>query len=580
MYYKMPKYPNINDDKFYNRINEIYKRYKISNRRRSMESICIPRKFKLQLPQQFVSEFMNPNTPYNGVLLYMGIGAGKSCSAVRIAEKWKKHKRIVVLVPASLKGNFRNELRSLCAENNYLKPNERQELAKLDPTDEKYIEIIEKSDERIDEYYEIYSYNKFVELTNEKKINLKNALLIIDEVQNIVSEFGSWYSTIYNAIMKAPKDLRIVAMTATPMFNSANEIALTMNLLRLPENLPIGQQFNNKFIVSKQRDNGSYKHTIINLDIFKNLIKGYVSYFRGAPPYVFPKLSIRYIECIMTDNQYYAYKKILGNEDSTMGKKKKKLSQDLNVSDLTNDFYIGTRIISNIVFPQRKLGSAGLNLLTKDKILNNLQQYSVKFFEIMERIQKKSGKILFYSTFNDVGGIKSFVKILEIYGYKNYAHHGTGKHRFAIWSGSEDMVFREEIKAVYNKLSNLNGSQLKILLISPAGKEGLSLTAVRAVHILEPYWNQSRLDQIIGRASRFCSHKDLPEEKRNVKVYIYIAVHPNIEQSIDEYMHELILKKSKIIKTFENAIKESAIDCKLNKNANVYENESDINCEI
>ena len=55
----------------------------------------------------------------------------------------------------------------------------------------------------------------------------------------------------------------------------------------------------------------------------------------------------------------------------------------------------------------------------------------------------------------------------------------------------------------------------------PAIKEGVSLLRVKYVHIIEPYWNLSRLEQVIGRAVRFCSHKDVEEDKRIVKVYIY-----------------------------------------------------------
>ncbi len=200
----MPIYPEITDEDFYERINEIYKKFKVRKDNRDLDDICHPKEFKLQLPQQFLAEFINPKTPYMGVLVYHRIGAGKTCTAVRIAEKWKKYKRIVVVVPASLKGNFRNELRSLCANNNYLKDNERVLLSKLHPSDQKYKDIIAKTDERINEYYEIYSYNKFVDLIKEKKLNLKNTLLIVDEIQNMVSEGGSFYKELYDAIHIAP----------------------------------------------------------------------------------------------------------------------------------------------------------------------------------------------------------------------------------------------------------------------------------------------------------------------------------------------------------------------------------------
>jgi hypothetical protein len=278
-----------------------------------------------------------------------------------------------------------------------------------------------------------------------------------------------------------------------------------------------------------------------------------------------------------------------------MSGKKKEVSKSLNVSDLPNNFYIGTRVISNVVFPNKKINEEGFLSFTNKKIKNNLNKYSCKFFEIMEKINKCNGKVFVYSSFKEFGGIRSFSRVLEAFGYKDYVKNGEGKKRFAIWSGDENISVKEEIRAVYNMKSNLKGTKLKIILGSPSIREGVSLTAVKQVHVLEPYWNQSRLDQVIGRASRFCSHKDLEESQRNVKVYIYVSVPTgynnvsreksnnqvtNREQTIDQYIQHLSIEKDKVIKEFEKAIKEVAIDCALNKKANVHEGEEDIACDV
>jgi superfamily II DNA or RNA helicase len=583
----MPKYPNINDDKFYKKINDIYKEYRIKKDEKTLEDICYPKKYKLQLPQKFLAEFINPKTQYKGILVYHKIGAGKTCAAVRIAEKWKKYKRIIVVVPASLKNNFRGELRSMCADDNYLTKKERDELKKHKPTDKRYKEIIKISDKRIDEHYDIYSYNKFVELAGNKKLKLKNSLLIVDEIQNMVSEDGSFYNALYDIIKKSPEDLRIVLLSATPMFDKPNEIALTMNLLRIPNELPIGRDFDKKFISVKKKKNGDIDYDIINGDVFKKAIKGYVSFFRGAPQVAFPKMSIKYVECEMSDFQYNSYLKLLKQEEKMekkSSKKSKKFINNLDVSDLPNNFYIGTRMISNIVFPNRKVNAQGYKSLTTKKILNNLEKYSCKFFEIMEKIERSSGKIFVYSNFKEYGGIKAFKKVLKAYGYKDYIKYGSGHKRYALWSGDESISIKEEIKSVYNAKDNLKGKQIKILLGSPSIKEGVSLTAVRQVHVMESYWNRSRLDQVIGRASRYCSHKDLNDNSRKVKVYIYVAVVPyrkNKEsfETVDQYIRKLSVGKEKIIKKFEELIKEAAIDCNLNKNSNNDDGNEDIKCD-
>ena len=567
------KYPDIKDNDFYNKINTLYQGYKIPKKKKSFKEICMPQKFELQLPQKFLAEFLNPKTPYKGVLVYHRIGAGKTCTAVRIGEEFKKKRNIIVVLPASLKGNFRTELRSQCAGEEYITNSERKKIANLHPSSDEYKNIIKISDTRIDKYYTIYSYNKFIEHIQNNEIRLKNTLLIIDEIQNMVSEDGTYYTELYKLIKKSPEDLRLVLLSATPMFDKPNELGLTINLLRPDTPFPVGTEFDKKFIKTRKLENGDYKVSTRNLDKFKEIIKGYISFFRGAPEYVFPEMKIKYVKCEMSDFQHASYKAILRNEQKDNSTKKRRVNKNLNVSELPNNFFIGTRYVSNIVFPNKKVGDDGLESFTKLKILNGLEKYSTKFFNIINRIQRSSGKVFIYSSFKEFAGLKSFIKVLEAHGYKNYAGNGEGTKRFAIWSGDEDMNYKEEIKTVFNMPNNLNGSKLKIILGSSSIKEGVSFKGVRQVHIIDPYWNLPRLEQVIGRASRFCSHKDLPEEKRNVKVYIYLSIHESEAETIDQYIYKLSMRKNKLVSEFEKAIKEAAIDCELNYNANISKND-------
>ena len=61
------------------------------------------------------------------------------------------------------------------------------------------------------------------------------------------------------------------------------------------------------------------------------------------------------------------------------------------------------------------------------------------------------------------------------------------------------------------------------MIISSAGAEGISLKGVRQAHIMEPYWNRVRIDQVIGRARRVYSHLELVAEQQNVQVFEYIT---------------------------------------------------------
>ncbi|ANB50782.1 putative ATP-dependent RNA helicase [Powai lake megavirus] len=570
----MSKYINVDDENFYSFINKKYEQYKIPEKQKTFQQICFPKTYEFQIPQKFLAEFINPKTPYKGILVYHRIGAGKTCTAINIAENFKTQKNIMVVLPASLKGNFRSELRSLCAGNKYLSQQQRDQLKILDPASTEYSNIIKKSDELIDKYYTIYSYNKFVDLIKNNSLNLSNTLLIIDEVHNMISETGTYYQSLYETVQNAPDDFRLVIMSATPIFDKPNEIALTMNLLLRDRQLPVGQDFINEFMDIKYNNRGPV-YQVKNMDVFKDYIKGYVSYYRGAPPYVFPKSELFFVRTRMSDFQKDVYKSVAVKES------KKNQVKDYVNNDISNSFFIGTRMISNIVFPNGKTGLKGFESISDDDFdIGTIQIYSPKFLKIFRKIKKCRGTVFVYSNFKEFGGIRSFVRLLEHHKFKNYEYHGTGKRRFAIWSGDQDPSYKEQVKAVFNNRDNEYGDKIKVILGSSSIKEGVSFMRVQEVHIIEPYWNFSRMDQVIGRAIRFCSHKDVEIERQIVKVYIYLAVHPDIKMSIDERMMKMAIDKKIVNHAFEQALKEAAVDCELFKNANIYPGEPEIQCDL
>ena len=77
------------------------------------------------------------------------------------------------------------------------------------------------------------------------------------------------------------------------------------------------------------------------------------------------------------------------------------------------------------------------------------------------------------------------------------------------------------LKFISPNACNKFGESIQVMIISGAGAEGISLTCVRQVHILEPWYNINRIEQILGRGVRTCSHKDLPFNERNVKIYMH-----------------------------------------------------------
>ena len=84
----MSKNPKITDKKFNTKITKSYSKYKIPSTKKTFNEICYPTKYKLQLPQIFVSNFLNPKTNYDGLLVFHQIGAGKTCAAINIGENF------------------------------------------------------------------------------------------------------------------------------------------------------------------------------------------------------------------------------------------------------------------------------------------------------------------------------------------------------------------------------------------------------------------------------------------------------------------------------------------------------------
>jgi hypothetical protein len=98
---------------------------------------------------------------------------------------------------------------------------------------------------------------------------------------------------------------------------------------------------------------------------------------------------------------------------------------------------------------------------------------------------------------------------------------------------------------------------LNTLLVSSAGGEGLDLKGARGVHILEPHFNDEKINQVIGRAARYKSHANLPEEDRNVQVYKYQSKFPknwlgqeDKRPTADQYLYNLSERKSDLNNKF------------------------------
>ena len=219
---------------------------------------------------------------------------------------------------------------------------------------------------------------------------------------------------------------------------------------------------------------------------------------------------------------------------------------------------------------------------------DNIETYSAKIKAITDNILNSTGVVLIYSQYLDGGvvpialaleemGITRYgstpslfekrpVENLDLKTYTNTNSKDSIPAKYIMITGdnklSPDNI--SEVKAARQK-NNLNGEKIKVILISQAGSEGLDFKFLRQVHILEPWYNLSRIDQIIGRAVRNCSHKDLPLEERNVQVYLYGSeLIDNSSEAADLYVYRLAEQKAIKIGKVTRVLKEISVDCLLN----------------
>ena len=679
-----------NKKEFINWISQTFFKYRATGQKLPAYKGFKPFKY-----QKLLRDYMQNNSPYRGVLLYHGLGVGKTCSSIIIAEKLKTQRNVVVMLPASLKNNFITDGLMFCGDSKY----------KTNP-------------ELYKEKYTFISYNASNTTTQLKRIgSLDNKVIIIDEVHNLISKIISGLCgvskqgrDIYNFLMSA-QNAKIVAMSGTPLVNDPFELAVLFNILRgyieilyfriinvssrygntwelnnlelklsqLPhvdyvkinkvnksiefhlkvksyteeyretiekinsicndegveasfleiKNLELfptddcGEIFRNYFI----HDDVQKGNKLKNADIFKRRILGLVSFYKSTNDN-YPEVIYKdFFRIDMSPYQYQIYeilrkKERLTERGSGEGSKKKK-------GTIKGTFRVFSRQASNFVFPDEinrpypdpafVISLKSINDDNKNKAKNKkfnkildleenanengimakeykeriqhaikllveegdkyfrtgpegLDKLSPKMKVMLENVNKSPGLVFIYSNFRTLEGVEIFSKVLDFNGYEKYnPQSSSSKPKYAIYSGLEDELEKNAVLKIFTSNENKNGELIKIILATSAGAEGLDLKNIRQIHVLEPYWNQVRIEQVIGRGVRRNSHMALPEKDRNVEVYRYFSVISNKNMgfskeplSTDEYMDSVSRKKQYIIDELQQILKECAFDCILN----------------
>lgn len=652
----------------------------------------------LQPHQSFVKNFLSFQTPFNSLLLFHGLGSGKTCSAIGVCEESRDYlkqtgsnKKMCIVASPNVLDNFKKQL----FDETNLKQIEKggewsiascignKFIDEINPTNLKGLtkeHVVLQIKNLIKTHYVFMGYIEFANYINEiagptqdiKKIKneFNDRLLVIDEIHNVRND-GDKNKVVADNLLfliRSADRMRLLLLSATPMFNSCKEIIWLLNLLNINDRRPtidIKKVFNADGDLIENGDN-----------LLVRKMRGYISYVRGENPYTFPfrifpkdidsmnvyssavslQMNGRKIETHARTTldlysnpigieQLKGYAKIMDVLKKKKNDEDEKMPHFSEYETIPYPMLQGPLQALNIIYPTGNMdekinilefynstessssidgsssssyndsdeeehssqskttsssnesttgGGPNLNMtgeLGLKNVVNvssdgkftyiakhngffapdNIGKYSSKIKIICDHIIKSIGIVLVYSQYID-GGLIPMALALEEIGFNNMSSSLFNPAIKGKLAGVYAMITGDTLnsKEIVNKLTdirNKDGNQLKVILISKTGSEGIDLKCIRQIHIMEPWYNMSRIEQIIGRGVRNGSHQSLPFEQRNVEIYMHSTIIPDTPELelVDEYLYRRAEVNAKRIGVITKLMKENAVDCILNQ---------------
>ena len=571
--------------------------------------------FTLTKSQQFLKKFISPQTGNTGLLMFHGVGRGKTCSALNIAANFVDFydKPTLIIAPEGLQQNFRREI----FDRKKIGVNGQYEGC-IDVISsglqEKQMQDGVLMTNKLKQKYEFKTQQTLVNKLLEKRKNIQTIIkdpdianraysrhlkevfsdrvIIMDEIHHLRSP-GSDRKEIVKCledIFRNAKNVRLLMLSATPMFNDPTEIVDLMKILMLNDK----QSFSDDSIFN---EGGLTPHGVAKIEYFA---ANYVSYVPGGEdPENFP-LRIR------PSNIPDLKGNVLGKDDHPIYKVngEKMLDDDkikhteLYLSEYSNEHedILSNKSGDHVAMSQnaninwkltdvfdKEVVDGHLKLTYKEgtsKLFSEekFEEFAPKMNAIMQLIKDASGVVLLYSRFLDNGVIPLCVALESILGYANYekdknllkkaskSHNSPKYILLTSDEGLSDVTKRQDLIQQVNSDDNTEGDNIKVVVINDAISEGYDLKYIRQVHILEPWYNMSKLEQIIGRAIRYRSHIKLHPNDRNATIFLHCGVYKDRKkESIDYKTYRTAEKKSVLITEVEKLLISNSIDCAMNK---------------
>ncbi len=457
----------------------------------------IPQAHQLRVTKEFLE------TNKRGLLFYHALGSGKTCAAYLAIDSYRKvngKKTVYILAPASLASSHQHQYCNVCGEFPF----------------------------EFNENFKFYSYNDRQGITKKLPKNINDAIIIIDEVQEVLNGYENHSGTlshVYEAVFRA-KNSKVILLSGTPCFTPF-QCSLLLNLL----DPGITSQNKNVFLADIDRK-----------DYLFEKCKGLISYVPIPNKELYPERLVpdivetfpmsryqfeRYYEARMFEIEQDLITEEAISKALAQGKIDK--AKRLKAMKYIQAIKLVSRQICNFAYPDNIPEESDLNaswiLNDQDDIhVRKLKEYSPKMAKLVHRCLTLPGKHMVYGWFKSRHGLYLIYTYLRHCGIKPLLFSG---------DLSSDTA-RAQVINKFNAEDNIRGEKHKVILVSGAGAMGISLFGIRHFHNFEASINEFISVQAEGRAFRTMSHHQLPSSERNVQVYRYFTGLPKADGNIIE----------------------------------------------
>lgn len=399
-------------------------------------------------------------------LLYHSLGSGKTLSALGMAES--QQQPYTAIAPAALRANWKSEMQKF-------------------------------TDEKTPQHVMSYS-----ELALGKPVPYQHSL-IFDEAHRL-RNMGTAQAT--QALRAAEKARQVTLLSGSPVVNDPQDLAVPTRMLTGQKVSPT--QFRQRYVGEREVSPGFWnrlrgvpvgtEEDIQNADELKAMLRGHVDYYAPTSTTVSVKQENHDVEMGVEQSQLYR-----GMWEKLPWHIRWKLKNDfpMNSEELQRSvaFLTGPRQVSLSPYPYMREKDPVRAFDMSPKLITAHKK-------LQEHLAHPQKKALVFSNYIDAGLTPYSAKLTQ-QGVPNALFHG----------GLNDRERKQLVE-------DFNNGKIRVALIGPSGSEGLSFRGTQLIQLLDPYWNQTRSNQMQGRGLRFDSHTGLPEDLKDVTVQRFTSKLP------------------------------------------------------